>query len=212
MYRSLALVAVHRIVLTSTPAQLKQCHDIRIAVFISEQGFSYEDEFDTYVSPFHPLLTFASKDEGSDHFLLLDAADEPIGTIRFYAPLSKLGRLALLKPARGTGAGQKLVEHMIEHVRTRCGKAGNFSRVHKVAQVEIVANAQVYAKGFYEKCGFKVEGDEFDEVRPTTDDVQSESYRMLSERAGWPAPHSDGADDCSRRLRGAPHVEGRGML
>lgn len=73
--------------------------------------------------------------------------------------------MAVLKSARGTGGGLQLVETMMEHVRLRQGKAGEWSRRNGVNEVRVMCISQVKAQGFYEKAGFEAEGEVHDEVR-----------------------------------------------
>lgn len=109
---------------------------IRATVFIEEQGFI--EEFD-------------SIDAQSWHVLLL-LDGEPCGTARLFwenAPdWIRLGRLALLKPARGGGYGRLILEQCCEKARALGAKY-------------MVLDAQKRARGFYEACGFEVRGDMF---------------------------------------------------
>ena len=83
------------------------------------------------------------KDPDSDHFVLFkDGA--PIGTIRYFPPLAKLGRLAVLKEGRGVGAGRLLCDALEEHLVHRRGKAGVAHALD--SQVTIVANSQAHAQ------------------------------------------------------------------
>lgn len=122
------------------------------------------------------------KDPDSDHFVLFkDGA--PIGTIRYFPPLAKLGRLAVLKEGRGVGAGRLLCDALEEHLVHRRGKAGVAHALD--SQVTIVANSQAHAQvslvrgrttckaliwlrscsqGFYAKLGYTAEGELFLEV------------------------------------------------
>ncbi|KAM0748059.1 acyl-CoA N-acyltransferase [Meredithblackwellia eburnea MCA 4105] len=135
-----------RVELCQTPEEIKRCFVIRKEVFVDEQGYELRDEFD-------------KKDGMSDHFVLLDG-DTPIGTIRYWAPGAKLGRLAVVKAGRGVGAGRYLVQAMEEHVVGRKGgKAGEQHKDDK--EVTIHANSQAYAQKFYEKMGYTVEGEHF---------------------------------------------------
>ncbi|KDE04963.1 hypothetical protein MVLG_04612 [Microbotryum lychnidis-dioicae p1A1 Lamole] len=141
--------APYQIFLCETPEEEKRCLDIRIEVFIDEQGFSMEDELD-------------AKDPGSDHLILVDTeTEQDIGTIRWYPPMGKLGRLAVRKNYRGIGAGKWLVEALEDHLRSRRGKGGIANE--DKSKVLIVANAQIYADKFYIKCGYEAEGVPFQE-------------------------------------------------
>lgn len=110
-------------------------HDIRNRVFVEEQGF--QEEFD-------------ETDRRSYHILLiLDGA--ACGTARIFwdqKPVMRLGRLALLKPARGGGHGRAV----LEECRAQARRMGAHS---------MVLDAQMRAKGFYEACGFTAVSDVF---------------------------------------------------
>lgn len=115
-----------------------------------------------------PQITHASstnrKDPESDHILLFSSDVAPIGTIRYYPRLGKLGRLAVKKSARGTGAGRLLVLELLQHIKSNIGKSGEYSKLHSLKEVLVVANSQAYAEGFYAKLSFVREGEVFLEV------------------------------------------------
>ncbi|KDQ64410.1 hypothetical protein JAAARDRAFT_28036 [Jaapia argillacea MUCL 33604] len=130
--------------------QLRQlCYDVRIDVFISEQGFPLEAEIDDL-------------DETATHFLLrLVPSLTPIGTIRGYkgknAPYYKLNRLAVLKDYRNFRFGRALVLALHDWVRADALKRGERDFV------EIVCHSQIPVKGFYVRLGYEAQGEEFDE-------------------------------------------------
>lgn len=145
--------------LCASKEDLQLSLDLRVEVFVDEQGFTLEEEFD-------------EKDPESDHILLFPSDAKPIGTIRYYPRLGKLGRLAVKKSARGTGSGRLLVLELLQHIKANRGKAGEYSKLHSLQEVLVVANSQAYAEGFYAKLGFVREGEMFledgaDHVRMT---------------------------------------------
>jgi GNAT superfamily N-acetyltransferase len=83
---------------------------------------------------------------------------------RRYAPLSKLGRFAILKPHRGTGAGSILGAALEEHIASRRGRAAERFKGEE-GEAELVANSQMIAIGYYLKRGWEAVGPEFLEVR-----------------------------------------------
>ncbi|MDJ0341069.1 GNAT family N-acetyltransferase [Streptomyces sp. H10-C2] len=117
-------------------------HAIRHQVFVVEQNVPAESEWD-------------GKDDGAVHALAPDA-----GTGRLLLgtdaaaknggdPVTAvLGRLAVLKPARGTGVGARLVTALEDEAR-RLGLAG------------VYLEAQVHAIAFYERLGYAAYGPEF---------------------------------------------------
>jgi predicted GNAT family N-acyltransferase len=114
---------------------------IRHQVFQQEQGVAEDQEFD-------------GLDETASHLLAyLDKM--PIGTLRIRQldpETVKIERLAVLKSARGLGIGRQLMEKAIDLV------AANPNRQ------KILIHAQVYIQELYEKLGFEVSGDRFDEA------------------------------------------------
>lgn len=108
---------------------------IREEVFCKEQGFINEID-DLEDSSFH---------------LLYYIDDEVIGVCRFYElekDVYKIGRIAVLKEYRKYGYGRKIVNSAIDYIKELKAK-------------KIYIYAQLHAVGFYEKLGFKVEGDIF---------------------------------------------------
>ena len=73
-----------------------------------------------------------------------------VGTGRL-EPTGKIGRVAVLPQYRGTGAGLAIMRRLVD----LAGERGF---------TEVYLNAQTYARGFYERLGFRAEGPEFDEV------------------------------------------------
>lgn len=119
---------------------LDACMAIRFTVFVDEQGVPAEIEHDDY-------------DAVARH-LLATHNGKPVGTARIVLQgrSAKIGRVAVLKEARGTGLGAALVR--------ACEK-----EMSKLGGVdETILTAQVSALGFYEKLGYVAEGDEFDDA------------------------------------------------
>lgn len=125
---------------------LEDAFAIREAVFVQEQGFSHDLEFD-------------ATDEEAWHLVLYDESRSPLATGRLYedkerAGLWHLGRIAVRKEARGGGLGRLALlemEKMAEFL-----DAG-----------QLVLSAQQQARGFYEKLGYHPVGEEYlDEFCP----------------------------------------------
>jgi predicted GNAT family N-acyltransferase len=110
---------------------------VRETVFVVEQGVPPEIELDEW-------------DERCDHALAYDAAGHVIGTGRLL-PDGHVGRMAVLREARGQGVGARLLEALIERARTR-------------GMGRVVLNAQTHAVPFYARFGFAVEGATFMEA------------------------------------------------
>lgn len=117
-----------------TPAP-QQAIDVRIEVFVNEQGF--RDEFDDI-------------DEIATHFVAFDEAQRPIGTCRVFASdedkVYLLGRLAIVKEYRGKGLGSEIVAYAEGYVKEIGGK-------------ELRLHAQCRVAEFYEKIGYTAFGE-----------------------------------------------------
>ena len=108
---------------------------IRKQVFIIEQNIPEEEEWD-------------DQDMISDHFVVYDQ-DQPISTARLLQNNS-VGRVAVLKTYRGQGIGRMI---MLEIIR----------QAHQQDRTFLQLSSQVHAISFYEKLGFSIEGDAYDE-------------------------------------------------
>ncbi|WP_151708245.1 GNAT family N-acetyltransferase [Acinetobacter junii] len=108
---------------------------IRKQVFIIEQNIPEEEEWD-------------DQDMISDHFVVYDQ-NQPIATARLLQNNS-VGRVAVLKAYRGQGIGRMI---MLEIVR----------QAHQQDRKFLHLSSQVHAISFYEKLGFSIQGDAYDE-------------------------------------------------
>ena len=100
---------------------------IRETVFIEEQNFKVE---------------FDDTDDIATHIVMyLD--NQPVGCCRLYKQENEyhIGRIAILKPYRGKGFGEKI---LLEAEKTAKEKGADC----------ISLSAQVRASGFYEKLGY----------------------------------------------------------
>ncbi len=114
---------------------------VRTAVFVHEQGIAPEDEWD-------------AADATALHAVLFDMNGQPLGNARLLQPsagLAKVGRMAVLKKARGHGYGARLLQALLREARRRSNK-------------EVRLSAQRSAEKFYAAHGFMVVGEPFDEV------------------------------------------------
>lgn len=108
---------------------------IRTQVFICEQGITEADEWD-------------DQDLISQHFVIYDQ-DQPIATARLLENNS-VGRVAVLKAYRGQGLGQMIMLEIISYAQ-------------KQRRSVLTLSSQVHAISFYEKLGFTVQGNPYDE-------------------------------------------------
>lgn len=105
--------------------------EIRTLVFVDEQGFSKELEFDENETRATHLVGFINGNAAA--------------TSRYYYEECKnaylIGRIAVKKDYRGNGLGAEIVKAAEERITAQGGKA-------------IVIHAQMRAKGFYESLGY----------------------------------------------------------
>ncbi|WP_305405642.1 GNAT family N-acetyltransferase [Photobacterium leiognathi] len=109
---------------------------VREQVFIQEQQIDPEIEFD-------------GLDSEAVHVLVMDG-EQPLGTGRILAD-GHIGRIAIMKSARGQGLGAKVVQALVEYAQQQ-----GYPRVD--------LGAQTHAVDFYRKLGFMPYGDEFMEA------------------------------------------------
>ncbi|GAD29167.1 acetyltransferase [Photobacterium leiognathi lrivu.4.1] len=109
---------------------------VREQVFIQEQQIDPEIEFD-------------GLDSEAVHVLVMDG-EQPLGTGRILED-GHIGRIAIMKSARGQGLGAKVVQALVEYAQQQ-----GYPRVD--------LGAQTHAVDFYRKLGFMPYGDEFMEA------------------------------------------------
>lgn len=110
---------------------------LRTVVFIDEQQVPPDEEHD-------------GRDPDCAHVVAETPDGAVIGTGRLL-PDGHIGRMAVAASWRGRGVGRALLEALLA-----CARARGF------ASVEL--NAQTTAIGFYERCGFRAEGPEFEDA------------------------------------------------
>lgn len=114
--------------------------DIRERVFIREQKVPPELEWD-------------QTDEIADHYLAVLPDNTPAGVARLFSTLEEtghIGRMAILPEHRGSGIGEALLRHLIQE------SAGRFS--------ELRLSAQEHAIPFYQRSGFHICSDVYDDA------------------------------------------------
>jgi len=107
---------------------------IRRLVFIDEQGVPEVEEWD-------------EEDQGASHFLVRDKSGQAVATARLLND-GRIGRMAVLKGARGLGIGSAL----LTAAEREAAVAG---------LTEVYLSAQVQALPFYEKAGYRAYGKDF---------------------------------------------------
>jgi predicted GNAT family N-acyltransferase len=114
---------------------------VRTAVFVHEQGIAPEDEWD-------------AEDATALQAVMWDEQGQAVGNARLLKPsprVAKVGRMAVLREARGKGYGARLLQALLVEARRR-------------GHEEVRLSAQLSAEGFYAAQGFTAVGEPFDEV------------------------------------------------
>jgi predicted GNAT family N-acyltransferase len=110
---------------------------IRFEVFVDEQKVLADIELD-------------DMDVICLHAVAYDERGTPVGTGRLL-PDGHIGRMAVIKAARGTGIGSAILAALMQEARTR-------------GDACVLLNAQIHAAPFYAQHGFVQEGSEFCEA------------------------------------------------
>ncbi|UGQ48624.1 GNAT family N-acetyltransferase [Massilia endophytica] len=121
----------------SWEAMAADAKPIRLEVFVQEQGVPPELEMD-------------AMDAKCVHAVAYSAEGQPVGTGRLL-PNGHIGRMAVLRSARGTGIGGALLKGLLAQAEQR-------------GHDEVVLHAQLHAAEFYLAHGFKSEGEVFQEA------------------------------------------------
>ncbi len=106
---------------------------VREQVFILEQQIPADEEWD-------------EMDGQSIHFVVFDD-QQAVATARLLSD-HHIGRVAVLQSHRGKGLGAYLMQQVIQYAKQE-------------QRPFLVLSAQVYATDFYEKIGFRIQGEEY---------------------------------------------------
>ncbi len=131
------MAEVVRVELGDWPSMRSSAEPVRYAVFVEEQKVPAEIELDEF-------------DPVSVHALALDGQGRALGTGRLL-PDGHIGRMAVLKQARGRGVGSALLRRLIDAARLRGDR-------------QLVLSAQTHAIAFYARFGFVAEGEVYDDA------------------------------------------------
>ncbi|MFN0221286.1 MULTISPECIES: GNAT family N-acetyltransferase [Paenibacillus] len=116
-----------------TVEQLRECLEVRTAVFVEEQKVPAEEEIDE----------FDDSPASCRHWLVRDG-EEAVGTGRwrmYDEDTAKLQRIAVLDSRRGLGLGRLLIQAMEQDVR-------------EAGVPAVILDGQVQAEAFYRKLGY----------------------------------------------------------
>ncbi len=118
---------------------LAEVFKIRREVFCEEQHISEEEEFDDLdKEALHVIISEKQQNVAVGRLVKID---------HYY----KIGRIAVLKECRGMHYGDFVVRMLVD-------------KAFQLGAKEVHVGAQTYAKGFYEKIGFKVDGEQYIEA------------------------------------------------
>ncbi|MDS1309805.1 MULTISPECIES: GNAT family N-acetyltransferase [Marinobacter] len=134
--------------------------DIRQKVFVEEQKVPPELEWD-------------DTDEIADHFLAVLPDNTPVGVARLFSTMDEtghIGRMAILPAFRGQGIGEALLRHLIAE------SAGQYQ--------ELKLSAQQHAIAFYERAGFHVCSEPYDDAGIPHLDMRCLAPTLLAAQAG----------------------------
>ena len=130
------MVEIYRV---KNEAEMKLVHDIRMEVFVGEQGVPVELELDKL-------------DEGAVHVLAyVDGIPAGCGRLLLKGDESKIGRVAVRKNMRRYGIGSGICKLLIS-----IAADNGVQKIH--------LGAQLTAVEFYSSLGFKKEGEVFVEA------------------------------------------------
>lgn len=123
----------------TTESDLKVAFQIRKEVFVEEQGFALESEFDEY-----------DKLNALSEHILVYYNEKPVGTgrLRVVDGLGKLERICILEPYRKFGLGKIIIKTLEEIAKKK-----------EISQVKL--HGQTQAEGFYKKLGYQTSSDVF---------------------------------------------------
>lgn len=118
-------------------SNITDAYYVRAMVFMVEQGF--REDFD-------------EQDAHSWHVIVYDG-EEPVGTGRVFEKDVQwhAGRISVLEPYRREGVGRVVMENLEQKVRELGGSS-------------LLLSAQCTAAGFYRRCGYKEQGEVYEDI------------------------------------------------
>ncbi|HYZ88252.1 MAG TPA: GNAT family N-acetyltransferase [Myxococcales bacterium] len=127
--------------LADSDADRRTCLRLRWTVFVEEQHVPPSLEVDEHDSAgaVHALALLDKVPAGAGRFVMLEPG------------VAQIGRMAVVEDARGKGIGAALLRFLEAEARRRGAK-------------RLTLNAQVSARRFYEKAGYRAQGGIFDDA------------------------------------------------
>jgi len=128
--------------------EVQQCLAIRLNVFVEGQAVPLHEEVD-------------GKDKTSDHYLLL-YHDSPAGVarVRYLDNYAKIERVAIVADYQGQGLGREIMQFILADLRK-----------HSTIKT-VKLGSQTHAIPFYEKLGFIVCSEEYQDAGIPHKDMQ----------------------------------------
>lgn len=127
------------VVIASTEQQRADAFAVRIAVFVDEQGIPRSEELDDLDATAIHCVAYS------------DGTAVAAGRLVLADGYAKIGRMAVLASRRRTGLGAAVLDALERAAVTRGIRT-------------IRLSAQLHAHAFYDRCGYTVVGDVYDEV------------------------------------------------
>ncbi|MEQ9546629.1 MAG: GNAT family N-acetyltransferase [Marinobacter sp.] len=153
----------------SWPLAPAAIRDIRQRVFVEEQNVP-------------PDLEWDDTDDIADHYLALTEDNEPVGVARVFSTLEEtahIGRMAVLPAFRSKGVGKALLRHLI-------------TETSRFAELKL--SAQEYAIPFYQRSGFHVCSDLYDDAGIPHVDMRCLSPELVASESDRKHPMMLGKD------------------
>ena len=138
----------------SADERLDESMNVRFDVFVDEQHVPPEIEVDEHDGP---------SDLRTVHALVRESG-APVAAGRFYerdATTAQIGRMAVVRAARGRGVGRLMLDALLAEARRR-----GYTRAR--------LSAQTHATAFYERAGFTAFGDVYDDANIPHQDMERE--------------------------------------
>ncbi|RSH83875.1 hypothetical protein EHS25_005490 [Saitozyma podzolica] len=161
-----------RVKVAASQDEWEACLDVRMEVFVVEQGFSADDEVDQYDPISRNFLLVVESpsppDTATSSLTPVEGGttSKPVGTVRLTPSLGKVSRLAVLSDYRVYGFGRELMRAAMDYARTlqddELTKVVR-SREDGATVVPLKLHSQLQVIPWYQKLGFKPEGELFDE-------------------------------------------------
>ncbi len=127
-----------KVQLVETEEQMQDALSVRDQVFVKEQKFAPEVEYDMY-------------DSIADHIVIyVQGKAVATGRIRNLENTAKLERIAVLRDYRGKGIGRMVIDALEEVAQTK-------------GFIKVKLESQAHAQSFYEKLGYHAVSDVFEE-------------------------------------------------